>query len=48
MFGNNYLKYFSGLEKRATPINGVDTIVKANNVGGDVYEDQAEFKSIAE
>ncbi|KMT01561.1 hypothetical protein BVRB_9g215610 [Beta vulgaris subsp. vulgaris] len=47
---DNYLKYFSGLVKRATPINGADAVVKANDVGGDVriqYADQAEFESIA-
>lgn len=50
MFQDNYLKYFSGLVKRATPINGADAVVKANDVGGDVriqYADQAEFESIA-
>lgn len=47
---DNYIKYFASLLKNATPLNGADAVVKANDVEGDVrihYEDQPEFESIA-
>lgn len=47
---NNYLSYFAGLVKRATPVPGNDIILKIRNIEGDVriqYKNQEHFKDIA-
>ncbi|GAB2267553.1 hypothetical protein Dimus_002533 [Dionaea muscipula] len=47
---DNYLKYFSSLVRKATPVYGMDVVLKTQSVQGDVrvqYKNQVEFENIA-
>ncbi|XP_031128059.1 alpha-1,3-mannosyl-glycoprotein 2-beta-N-acetylglucosaminyltransferase isoform X1 [Ipomoea triloba] len=47
---DNYLKHFAEIVNKAKPIYGADTVLKANNINGDVriqYRDQRHFEEIA-
>ncbi|CAL5376890.1 unnamed protein product [Camellia sinensis] len=50
MMEDNYVKHFADMVKKAKPVYGVDAVLKAYNIDGDVcvhYKDQADFERFA-
>lgn len=47
---DKYVKHFADMVKNARPVSGIDAVLKAYNIDGDVriqYRDQAEFENVA-
>ncbi|KAK4477280.1 hypothetical protein RD792_016494 [Penstemon davidsonii] len=46
---DKYMKHFADLLTKATPVHGIDAVLKAYNIDGDVrisYRDQSDFERI--